>query len=142
MISFFFISNGFYNTNFVDNCSLLMTSFSFINFLTIPLKKSSAQRLTPPFIEDYTLIELFLAHFLSSLSGDYTIGNICEDLIFYPCSLEYVMIVCEQACLRISGRWFIISYCLEVVCPNISNLKMMFLLFERIIEVYLRSGIG
>ena len=88
MISFFFINNGFYNTNFVDNCSLLITYFSFISFLTIPLKKSSASRLTPPFIEDYTLIELFLAHFRSSLSGDSTMGNICEDLIFSPCYLE------------------------------------------------------
>jgi len=34
------------------------------------------------------------------------------------------------------------SYCREVVCPNISNLKIMLRLFDRITEEYLRSGEG
>lgn len=34
----------------------------------------------------------------------------------------------------------IISSCLAVVWPNMSNLKIMFLLLERITEEYLRYG--
>ena len=80
------------------NPSYFWHSLSFRYFFTIPFKKTYAYFFIVTLPLSYLI--WFVRNFLSD-SGDYTLGNSCEDLICYdlPC-WRYVIIVCEKVLIK------------------------------------------